>query len=222
MCAMLDNPLWSALTTRHRAFARGAPAGEALRYPADVAPFLAVSREGAPAGELVAAVETLYAVGPAPSGCEVEPLGNILQMVCAAPPAVPEGPPVVVIDRVTDVLALAAMVYPHFVRPRTPELGRYFGVYEGTRLAAMAGERMAMPGYQEISAVCAHPDFGGRGLARRVFAYLTAHIAARGETPFLHVSPGNTRAIALYERNGYRTRAGLAFAALRRRGITMA
>jgi len=47
------------------------------------------------------------------------------------------------------------------------ELGRYFGVIENGRLAAMAGERMGMPGFREVSAVCTHPDFLGRGLAQK-------------------------------------------------------
>jgi predicted GNAT family acetyltransferase len=107
-------------------------------------------------------------------------------------------------------------VYPHYFRPRTMALGRYFGIYDGGRLAAMAGERMGFPGHREISAVCTHPDFVGRGLARRVLTFLGADIASRGALPFLHVAPTNTRAIALYEQNGYRLRAQMPFAALRR------
>jgi len=210
---MLDNPLWASLTTLHRALALGS--GAALRYPADVAPFVAVARAGAPPGELVAPGETVYAIGPRPAG-ELEDLGAIVQMVCEAPAAVPHGPPIVPLERTADVIALAALVYPHYFRPRTAELGRYFGIYEGDTLVAMAGERMGMPGYREISAVCTHPDHVGRGLARRVLTALTADIAARGDTAFLHVSPNNARAIALYEQNGYRTRIAISFAAVRR------
>jgi hypothetical protein len=52
---------------------------------------------------------------------------------------------------------------------RTPELGLYLGIYDGARLIAMAGERLALTGLQEISGACTHPDFAGRGHARRLY-----------------------------------------------------
>jgi ribosomal protein S18 acetylase RimI-like enzyme len=224
----LDNPIWSSLVSRHRPLALGA--GELLRYPGDVAPFLGVPARTSPSAAaltaLVAADETVFTLGPRPEpppGWEIEDLGAILQMVGDARPDVPDdGPPIIELDAPhrPSVGALAALVYPHYFRARTTDLGRYFGVYEGGTLAAMIGERMGMPGYREISAVCTHPAFSGRGLARRLLAFLGADIAARGETPFLHVSPDNTRAVALYERNGYRVRLPIAFAALRRSSST--
>lgn len=214
---MLDNPVWSSLTTTHAALALGA--GPVRRYPAEVAPFLAVAEAGTPLDEsLVPAGDTALLIGPRPAipaGWQLEDFGVILQMVCEAVPEVPEGPPVTEARR-DDVLALIALVYPHYFRARTPELGRYFGIYEGGRLAAMAGERMGFPGYCELSAICTHPDFAGRGLARRLVCWLGADVARGGATPFLHVTPTNTRAIALYEQNGYRVRRRIAFAALRR------
>ena len=223
---LLDNPLWSSLATLHRGLALSA--GEVLRYPADVAPFLAVPAADLSAdaaiAELVAPGETVFLVGPrpaVPSGWTLEELGTILQMVCARVPAIPDGPPLrelATADR-ADVLALAALVYPHYFRPRTPELGRYLGIHAGTTLAAMAGERMGMPGFRELSAVCTHPDFVGRGLARRLLLHLATDIAATS-TPFLHVSPNNARAVQLYEQNGFVTRRALAFSSLTRTSRT--
>ena len=155
-----------------------------------------------------------------PAGWLVEGLGVIVQMVCEAPLAVPAGPPVVALgdpDR-SAVLELAALVYPHYFRPRTVELGRYHGVHGDERLDAMIGERMAMPGFREISAVCTHPACVGRGLARRLLAHASNEIFARGETPFLHVSPANERAVRLYEQNGYRRRIDVPFWSIRRAG----
>lgn len=218
---MLDNPVWSSLTTLHAAFALGR--ADVRRYRADVAPFLAVAEAGAPVDEsLVPAGDTALLIGPrpaVPAGWQVEDFGVIVQMVCEQPAAVPDGPDVVELTSAAqraDILALTALVYPHYFRPRTPELGRYFGIYAGGRLAAMAGERMGFPGYREISAVCTHSDFVGRGLARRVLTALGGDIARSGATAFLHVAPTNMRAIALYEQNGYRRRTPIAFAALRR------
>jgi hypothetical protein len=71
------------------------------------------------------------------------------------------------IDR-TAMRELTRIAFPDFFRERTAELGVYLGVYDGEKLIAMAGERMALPGLQEISGVCTHPDFAGRGHARRL------------------------------------------------------
>lgn len=219
----LDNPLWASLETLHRGFARRE--GGAARYPADVAPFLAVVGEGhadaAALSSLVPPGEIVYLIGPRPAvpeGWQLEDFGSILQMVCEDPGELPDGPPIRALGEAQgdDIRALAALVYPHYFRPRTAELGRYFGIYDGSTLAAMIGERMGFPGHREISAVCTHPASVGNGLARRLLAYLGRDIAAGGATPFLHVSPGNGRAVGIYERNGYRVRRTIPFAALRR------
>jgi len=75
------------------------------------------------------------------------------------------------------------------------------------RLAAMAGERMRIPGFTELSGVCTHPDFRGRGFARRLSTAVVADIFARGERAFLHAWKSNHTAIALYEQLGFRVRA---------------
>jgi ribosomal protein S18 acetylase RimI-like enzyme len=214
---MLDNPFWASLTTPHAAFAIGD--GSVRRYPADVAPFLAVAEAGMPLPQsLVATGEAVIVVGPRPVGGTIEDHGVILQMVCDATPEVPDGPPLVQLgeEHRADVLALTALVYPHYFRPRTMELGRFFGIYDGPHLAAITGERMGFPGFRELSTVCTHPDYVGRGLARRVLAHITADLHTRGVTPFLHVSPDNTRAIRLYEQIGFRVRREIGLATLRR------
>lgn len=137
-------------------------------------------------------------------------------MICEAPLPEAQGPSIVPLTDPKPVLELTALVYPHYFRPRTIELGRYFGIVENGRLAAMAGERMGMPGFREVSAVCTHPDFVGRGLARHLLAFLSNDILRGGAVPFLHVSPTNARALELYRRNGYRTRATPRFWALKR------
>ena len=219
----LDNPLWSSLVELHRPLALAS--GDVLRYPADVAPFLAVpSPHALTAGaldELVADGETVYLIGPeprAPAGWRVESLGAILQMICTAPLPPRPGPPVTLLtgEHRPAVLALTALVYPHYFRPRTMELGPYSGVVEGDRLDAMIGARMGFAGHREISAVCTHPDQVGRGLARHLLAHASNEIFARGAAPFLHVSPGNDRAVRLYEQNHYVTRTSIAFWSLRR------
>ena len=100
---------------------------------------------------------------------------------------------------------LAMLTKPGPFGPRTIELGEYFGVFDGDRLVAMAGERMHAGALREISGVCTHPDFTGRGLAPRLMRKLILRQAARGETPFLHVMRENAVARRLYERMGFAT-----------------
>jgi ribosomal protein S18 acetylase RimI-like enzyme len=212
----LDNPFWSSLTTTHARFAE--THGTALRFPPDIAPFIGVERGGPldPATLDALVATPSFLLGPeisVPAPFVVENLGVIVQMVCDRPLDVPEGPPIRRLDDRAAILGLAAIVYPHYFRERTMELGRFHGIGS---LDAMIGERMAMPGLREISAVCTHPTAVGRGLARRLLAYASNAIFADGETPFLHVSPANTRALALYEQNGYRRRVDLPFWSLRR------
>jgi GNAT superfamily N-acetyltransferase len=222
MSSDLDNPFWSALCSRHAGVAHRV--GEAARYPAEFAPFLGVAHAGVDVRDaldaLVAADESVYLLGVAPrvpDGWRLEGFRDLAQMIRSEPLAVEDGPDIVPLSLAhrEDVLALTARVYPHYFRPRTMDMGRYFGIYVDGRLAAMAGERLGTEAFQEVSAICTHPDFNGRGYARRITAMLTNDILARGRTPYLHVSHENPRAKSLYERMGYRLRRDIPFWSLR-------
>jgi len=220
----LDNPFWHSLRTRHRGIAR--VHGEVARYPAEYAPFLGIASAGVDVAEafdaLVAPGESVYLLGVAPAaipeGWRLEAFADLAQMQCDAPLHVGDGPDPIALGEVhrADVLALTALVYPHYFRARTMDMGRYFGVYEDGQLAAMIGERLGTGACTEMSAICTHPDFAGRGLASRLTALLTNATLAQGRTPFLHVSHANTRAKALYERLGFRHRRDIPFWALQR------
>ncbi len=97
-------------------------------------------------------------------------------------------------------------------------MGDYLGIFDGRRLVAMAGRRMHVPGFIEVSAVCTHPDYQGRGYAKALVSSVAAGIAAGGDTPFLHVRQTNTVAIATYERLGFATRRVMSITVLRRPG----
>ncbi len=225
----LDNPFFWSLRTRHRHLALG-DSGVA-RYPRDHAPFLGIANANANVegklASLLAPDETVLLLGVAPSlhgAWRLESLETLAQMACNAPVTMIDGPEIIALDERhrADVLALVALVYPHYFRPRAMELGRYFGIYMpdksgGVRLAAMIGERLGTDSHTEMSAICTHPDFAGRGYARRLTAFLTNDTLAQGRTPFLHVSYGNARAKAMYERLGYWLRRDIPFWSLQRR-----
>src|SRR5678816_3773311 len=223
MAPELDNPFWSSLRSRHRAIALCH--GEAARYPAQFAPFLGVASVQADVATAIASLvdpgESVYLLGVAPAlphGWVLDAFAPLAQMICPAPITVVDGPAVIELTEAhrADVLALTALVYPHYFRPRTMELGRYFGIYQDGRLAAMIGERLGTDAQQEISAVCTHPDFNGRGLARRLTALLANDNMDRGRLPFLHVSHENARAKRMYEQLGFRHRRDIGFWSLRR------
>lgn len=223
MTDTLDNPFWSALDSIHRGIALRA--GDVARYPADHAPFLGVASAAVRVGDaferLVAPGEAVYLLGVVPTvpvGWALQAFRPLAQMVCDAPLASVDGPEIVPLGEAQrhDVLALTALVYPHYFRPCTMDMGRYFGIYEQGRLAAMIGERLGSGATREMSAICTHPDFNGRGYARRLTVWLTNDTLARGVQPFLHVSHENPRAKQLYEQLGYRVRRDIGFWSLRR------
>lgn len=220
----LDNPFWASLQSRHRDIAQAM--GGVARYPAGHAPFLGVAdaqvdvRDALEA--LVAPDESVYLLGVAPArvpaGWQLRAFAPLAQMVCESPIEAVGGPqwePLGEPHR-AEVLALTALVYPHYFRERTMELGRYFGIHRDGRLAAMIGERLGTHENREMSAICTHPDHTGHGYAARLTALLTNDTIERGSLPFLHVSHENTRALQLYQRIGYRLRRDIAFWSLRR------
>jgi predicted GNAT family acetyltransferase len=79
---------------------------------------------------------------------------------------------------------------------------------------AMAGERLKLTGYTEVSAVCTRPDYRGRGYGSTLMSVVMEGITNRGETPFLHVRTDNP-AQSLYQKLGFQVRALLHLAVIR-------
>lgn len=223
--ALLDRPIWHSLTTRHAGFAIGE--GAARRFDPRTSPF-AAARDDAP--ESLADLAPLIPEGdsvflmqagetPPPSGLAIAMVAPGVQMVLET--LIAPRPADATIERLSDtdapeMLALATLTQPGPFRDRTHRLGAFWGVREGGRLIAMAGERLRLEGFTEISAVCTHPDARGRGLAGALSHHVATGILARGETPFLHAWAGNTNAIRLYETLGFRLRRGVVVTELRR------
>lgn len=222
----LDNVIWHALTTRQAQFAQGS--NGARRFIEEVSPLSGFEQPSEAnyesLADLVVPDDKLAVFLDHPYECrakwEFVVGAPLLQMVSQKP--VPEstanGHEILELGAADSpqMLALTALTKPGPFGTRTHELGSYVGIrYEG-KLIAMAGERLKVPGYAEISAVCTHPDHLGNGYARILMIEVMRRIRDRGETPFLHVRQDNSRAIALYQRLGFQARKLGYFAVLRR------
>lgn len=226
---LLDDPVWQALTGPHRRFAipAGRPA-RAYRYPAEVTPFAALHDASDPAawrelGELCgpdgrAALEAADVVA-VPQGWEVATVFPIAQMIApsAGLPGNCSTESVVRLGKrdAPEMVALAELTRPGPFSLSTVELGGYLGVRRDGRLVAMAGRRMHLPGWIEISAVCTHPDHRGQGLSRLLMAGVEATIRQDGQRAFLHVLHENTRAISIYRGLGFTPRAEMTMTVVR-------
>src|SRR5258708_12639400 len=102
-----------------------------------------------------------------------------------------------------DMVALTDLAFPGFFRARTYQMGTYYGIRINNELVAMAGERLAVPGFREISAVVTHPEHVGKGYATLLMNRLLNDHAAVGLKSFLHVKEQNSPAIAIYRRMGF-------------------
>lgn len=209
---LLDNIVWNTLTGPHAPFAAGQ--GGARRYAAGFSPILGFEQPLRPDFAALqmhcAPGEHFYVEGwrgDIADGWRLDAEQAMQQMVWAAPlPAADALPEAVLLGaaHAPAALALATLTRPGPFGPRTTELGDYLGWFDGLRLVAMAGERMCAGTLREISGVCTHPDFQGRGLARRLMQALLRRQTLRGEQPFLHVMADNVHARALYARMGFR------------------
>ncbi|MBD3759926.1 GNAT family N-acetyltransferase [Rhizorhabdus sp.] len=221
---LLDRPIWNALAGRHAGFALGNML--ARRYRADISPF-AAARDDSPKA-LSALKGLLPGEGglvlleardiPIPPGTIVEKRSTGVQMIAGRLPPPIADDRVVALDGAdaTEMLALATLTEPGPFLAHTYAFGGFIGIRIDGRLAAMAGERLKPDGFAEVSGVCTHPDFRGRGLAGRLSAIVASRIAARGETPFLHAYATNSAAIRLYEALGFRVRTEVTVIVLRR------
>jgi len=104
---------------------------------------------------------------------------------------------------VPEMLALTTLTEPGPFGDRTILLGGYRGIRDHGRLVAMAGRRTTIPGYREVSAVCTHPSYRGRGYGAALVCAVSGSIIRLGELPYLHVPQSNSGAISLYRRLGY-------------------
>ncbi len=225
----LDRPVWASLSGPQLRLSHGDDL--ARRFDPQVNVFASACDDSPQAlaalAALVAPGERIFVlqVPPiaVPDGLVAVKLAQGVQMVATRPlggEAVPEGVRELGDDDAADMLQLAQLTEPGPFLARTHRMGGFVGVRggdaAGARLLGMAGERMRLPGYTEVSGVCTHPDGRGRGLARGLSAAVADRIQRRGEQPFLHAWKTNVAAIRLYESLGFVCRAEVQVAVLER------
>ena len=224
--ALLDNPIWNALTTDHAPLALGN--GHARRYPAEIGPLSGIPNQSEAsyaslaslAGQYPVVLFSLDPIRPSPGWTELR-AGDLVQMVrtvensgipgihCGAElrQLTPADSPAMV--------ELAELTEPGPFRLRTHELGVFYGIFENGRLVSMAGQRMRLPGFVEISAVCTHSEARGKGYARTLMLAVMNDIRGEGDTPFLHTWAFNDTAIRVYTALGFVLRHSMHVVALR-------
>ncbi|POF34863.1 GNAT family N-acetyltransferase [Roseibium marinum] len=227
MTQTFNRTVWSALTTRQSAFSRGGDL--AKRFDPAVSPFAAAKDNSRPALEALADLidpgeDRVYLLQaedialPDALEAEVTALGVLMTERRAGPDAgVDAGIIALTASDISEMVALAELTKPGPFTARTPELGRFWGVKHDGRLAAMAGTRLNVTGFTEVSGICTHPDFRGRGLASTLSRHVADEIRARGDTPFLHAYADNHGAIALYRKLGFEILSEVNVAVVRRR-----
>lgn len=202
----LDNAVWHSLTGPRRR--HGTVLGDAACFDPEVSVFAAVADDAS--GGAFDDLRSL--VGPGGTAVLFRPAVRHPDSWSVAAEGVP-GVQLVATDAIgkdderfvdlgvadaPEMVSLVEETRPGPFGPRTVELGGYIGLRDGGRLVAMAGERLRVDGFTEISAVCTAPSHQRRGLGAALVLALVARIRDRGEEAFLHAAATNESAIRLY------------------------
>lgn len=225
----LDAPAWASLSHTHRHLAVGE--GKALRYAPDINRFAATADDSPDAmadlAGLIGQGDSVYLLQArpimVPGGLRVAMARSCVQLVATdglTHTGQDQRPDIDITvlgdDDAAHMLALAMLTRPGPFLRHTHRMGRFVGIRVAGTLVAMAGERFRFPGYTEVSGVCTHPDYRGRGFAAALSRHVATRILARGDIPFLQSWSSNTHAVRLYQRLGFRIRREIHVAALER------
>ncbi len=225
----LDRPVWHALTGPQASLA--VAGGDAVRIDPRYGPFAAPRDAGDAAtaalvatlrgpGDAVGLVETT--AWAAPPGTRAALRGELVQMLRPAgpPPPLPRALAnrIVPLDEshAARMARLAQATEPGPWAECTHRFGQFYGVFDGDTLLAMAGTRMRLAGFTEVSGVCTDPAARGAGLAGALVARVLADHHRDGHPAFLHAYAANAGAIRLYEALGFTLRRAMALTILQR------
>ncbi len=223
---LLDNPVWEALSTEDARLNRGT---DVVRYFAeDVSPFVGMrywdDQDHAMLEKELPAGRSFYVMIAdqvrIPDCFQVVFTTSLYQMVCTRFQPIFDNKLNMRSLGAADVpamIALTSLTKPGPFLEHTIDFGHYIGIVEGDKLLAIAGQRLHVKGYTELSAVCTDPAHLGKGYASHLMSHACETIIQRGNIPFLHVKQDNARAIAKYEHLGFSIRSSFYFAVFKRR-----
>lgn len=225
----LDRAVWNALNTRLARFKTPDSDALAVRIDPEVGIFVSAADASADSRRRMAELAHLHpgagmverADGPMvdvlPEGIAVRDRIALVQMTATA--LTPSTGSDLAFQTLTEadapaMLALATLTKPGPFRSRTRELGPFIGIKQDGELIAMAGRRLRVEGFTELSGVCTHPDHRGQGYAAALSRAVVGEIHASGEAAFLHAFAEHEATIAFYRTLGFEVRAPMTYTIL--------
>jgi predicted GNAT family acetyltransferase len=226
MSHILDNPVWNALISSNSEMATGDDLVKL--FAEDIAPFVGLKHFSEESFKALSdrlppdrsAVIVTSWKAEIPASWNVVHQAVLLQMTREDPRQLPgNSTPIVPLkqEHIPQMIALTQLTNPGPFLERTIEFGNYTGIFKSDKLIAMAGQRMHVNHYIEISAVCTHPDHLGNGYGTALLQNQVNRILAAGNLPFLHVRKDNGTAIKLYEHLGFETRENMYLYVIKKR-----
>ncbi len=215
--SQLDNPVWYALSESHHVFCEGYK--HTKFYQPDYCPFGSFKNIIGIKNEIdnySTIVNSFFIVGEKPALSNKIHLNKelvCLQMVLNDKIEIQINEKIIPItnEHAESLFQLVNLVQPGYFKPKTMQLGSYFGIFKNEELIAVAGERMKMNLFTEVSAIVTHPNYTGQGYAKQLIAHTVNNIFAQNKIPFLHVLENNVAAITLYKKLGFTTRRKISF-----------